>query len=315
MCSTRATLAGLKRTKKASDQMKSATPVEAMIVTGELVKNLGTNKFIPIVRQTAADPVVPRSVSTRIYVNLSIGKNEEKEFEKLVRDIHQTPKTRKPALGKNPYEATATGISMAGNLVVLPTGFADVNIEDAESAYLCGLEIARSGDFTAWRQLVRKVKEPLSATLIEWKKKYDGAHSMAISALPEMVLQAATIYSPLMAVALAGVESGQPKFNNQVGVLDELLRPKGWNAAGLTVVGSIPDALVFTYQSLHGAACLEVGELSLGVSLSRARVARAHHYEGVILYQDQQFSGWPESFNHTCTTAWRYLISYAAYCA
>ena len=48
-----------------------------------------------------------------------------------------------------------------------------------------------------------------------------------------------------MGVALAGVEAGREKFNNQLGILDELLRPKGWNSAGLTVVGSIPDAWNF----------------------------------------------------------------------
>jgi hypothetical protein len=112
-----------------------------------------------------------------------------------------------------------------------------------------------------------------------------------------------------MAVALAGVESGNPKFNNQQAMLDEFLRPKDWNAAGLTVVGSLPAALVYTYQALHGATCLEAGELGLAIALTRARVAPAHHYEGLIVHQEHQFMGWPESFNHTCTTAWQYLVS------
>ena len=36
---------------KKADEGKGGVGYEAMIVTGELVKNLGTSKFIPIVKQ------------------------------------------------------------------------------------------------------------------------------------------------------------------------------------------------------------------------------------------------------------------------
>lgn len=284
-----------------ADEGKGGVGYEAMIVTGELVKDLGTNKFVPIIRQSGGEPVVPRSVSTRLYVKLSAGQDFDREFERLVREIHQTPKVQKPALGRNPYGGGAI-------LATAQVSVTAVKIEDAESAYVAGLEIARGGDFKAWRELVRKVKEPLSGRLNGWRKKFDGAQSMKIAELPEMVLEAATIYSPLMAVALAGVESGNPKFSNQQAMLDEFLRPRDWNASGLSVIGSVPEALVFTYQALHGAACLEVGELPLAIALSRARVAGAHHYDGVIVHGEHQFTGWPESFNHTCTMAWQYLV-------
>ena len=292
-----------------ADEGKGGVGYEAMVVDGELVRDLGTNKFIPIIRQKAAEPNLPKSVNTRIYVNLSHGGNFEAQFEKLVRDIHQSPKTRKPTLGKNPFP-TVFPINPAAEVAgkeQAPQPKAE--IESAEVAYLTGLEVAKSGDFTAWRQLVRKVKGPLSARLNEWRRKYAGVGSMEYRALPEMVLQAATIYSPLISLALAGVESGQPRFINQTAMLDEFLRPKEWNAAGLTVVVSIPDALVFTYQALHGAVCLEIGELPLAIVLSRARVTRAHNYDGVIVHKDKELIGWPESFSHNATSAWMYLTS------
>jgi hypothetical protein len=31
----------------------------------------------------------------------------------------------------------------------------------------------------------------------------------------------------------------------------------------------------------------------------------------VIVHGEHQFTGWPESFNHTCTTAWQYLTALA----
>jgi len=75
---------------------------EAMIVTGELVRDLGTGKFIPIIRQTDTTPVVPTSVSTRRYINLSESADRDSELELLLRDLHDAP-SAKPPLRRSPY--------------------------------------------------------------------------------------------------------------------------------------------------------------------------------------------------------------------
>ena len=294
-----------------ADDGKGGVGYEAMIVTGELVKDLGTAKFIPIVRQAGGATKVPKCVSTRIWVNLSEGQKLDEQFETLLRELHNAPKLPKPPLVKNPFAGSSIAIAVQSVSALAEVGAVEAKVEDAEAAYATGLEIARRGDFIAWRQLVRKVKEPLSARLNQWRLNYEGARSMQITALPAMVLEAASIYSPLMGVALAGVEAGQPKFNNQLGILDELLRPKGWNSAGLTVVGSIPDALVFTYQALHGATCLDVGEVSLAIDLTRTRLTRAHHFEGVVLHRDHELIGLPKSFGDSFSGAWNFLVSLA----
>lgn len=56
--------------RKANDG-KGGVGYEAMVVTGELVRDLGTNKFVPIVRQTNDPKSRPHCVSTRFYVDLS----------------------------------------------------------------------------------------------------------------------------------------------------------------------------------------------------------------------------------------------------
>jgi hypothetical protein len=71
---------------------------EAMIVTGELVRDLGTSKFIPIIRQEIDPYQVPTSVSTRAYINLSEGPNADAEFERLLHELHDAG-PRKPTLG------------------------------------------------------------------------------------------------------------------------------------------------------------------------------------------------------------------------
>lgn len=75
---------------------------EAMIVTSELVRDLGTAKFIPIIRQNTGRPEVPTSVSTRRYVDLSDGDNRAAEMDRLLRDLHSVP-PEKPPLGRSPF--------------------------------------------------------------------------------------------------------------------------------------------------------------------------------------------------------------------
>ena len=71
-----------------ADEGKGGVGYEAMIVTGELVRDLGTSKFIPIIRQVADEVVLPKSLSTRFYVNLSEGQNFNEQFERLLRELH-----------------------------------------------------------------------------------------------------------------------------------------------------------------------------------------------------------------------------------
>lgn len=49
---------------------------EAMVVTGELVRNIGTSKFIPVIRQKIAEKILPKSMSTRFYVDMSLDDRE-----------------------------------------------------------------------------------------------------------------------------------------------------------------------------------------------------------------------------------------------
>jgi TIR domain len=86
-----------------ADDGKGGVGYEVMIVTGELVRNLGTGKFIPVIRQNTSDPVSPVCVSTRNWINLSEGPAYEEEYDKLLRHLHEAPKLRKPPIGPNPY--------------------------------------------------------------------------------------------------------------------------------------------------------------------------------------------------------------------
>jgi hypothetical protein len=88
---------------KKADEGKGGVGYEAMIVTGELIRNLDTTKFIPVIRQNPGEIKLPKSVSTRAYINLSNNQSLEQEFERLLRDLHQAPAVSKPPIGENPF--------------------------------------------------------------------------------------------------------------------------------------------------------------------------------------------------------------------
>ncbi|MEO7032873.1 MAG: toll/interleukin-1 receptor domain-containing protein [Polyangiaceae bacterium] len=85
-----------------ADAGRGGVGYETMIVTGELVQNLNTNKFIPLIRQTGSS-LRPRSLSTRRFVDFNDDSRFETSFEELVRALHATPAAVKPPLGANPF--------------------------------------------------------------------------------------------------------------------------------------------------------------------------------------------------------------------
>jgi hypothetical protein len=80
---------------------------EKMIVTSELIKNLGTAKFVPIVRQSASETRLPRCIAGRYYIDLSEGAAIADEQQKLLRELHSVPPD-KPTLGPSPFSLSPT---------------------------------------------------------------------------------------------------------------------------------------------------------------------------------------------------------------
>ncbi len=73
---------------------------EGLIVTAELAANIGTKKFIPLIRNSV-DRKVPTFLGPRYYLDFSADEEYETRLEELLQEIHQT--LTKPPLGANPY--------------------------------------------------------------------------------------------------------------------------------------------------------------------------------------------------------------------
>jgi hypothetical protein len=74
-----------------------------MIVTAELVKNLGTTKFVPLVRNSGGEKRVPVFLGSRVYVDFDDDAENGGRFQDLLRELHSEPALKKPPLGRSPF--------------------------------------------------------------------------------------------------------------------------------------------------------------------------------------------------------------------
>ncbi len=76
---------------------------EKMIVTAELVKNLGTKKFIPIVRDSDGEKQVPVFLGSRLYVDFDNNSMYDEKLMELLHELHGQKISSKPPIGSNPF--------------------------------------------------------------------------------------------------------------------------------------------------------------------------------------------------------------------
>ncbi len=279
---------------------------EAMVVTGELVQNIGTSKFIPVIRQKAIEKILPKSMSTRFYVDMSLDDHEQ--FEILLRELHQAPAVEKPALGKNPFAKSPSGKELPADKSQ-PLHLED--IADPAKIYSLAVNVAKSDDILQWRELIRNARKNIALGLAAWREKYPQVPSTK-EALIDQSIEGINEFAPLISMALAGIASGREKFTNQLSLLEEILNPRDWNQGGFTVVVGIPSAGAFIYQALHGAMCLYTDQVTHAISMVRSNMKFRNLNESIPIWQNHEIMGWPTSLGHNSEDAWNVLVSLPA---
>jgi len=94
---------------------------ERLIVTTEVVQNIDTKKFIPVVRNNAAALKVPKCIGPRFYIDCSDDSRYEDKLQDLLREIHGVPASAKPALGSSPFSSITPSV-VAPMRIAGPTG-------------------------------------------------------------------------------------------------------------------------------------------------------------------------------------------------
>ena len=278
---------------------------ERMIVNVELVQNLGTDKFIPIIRQASGKEKTPTFLGTRVYADFRNDSQFDAECEKLIRELHEIPIVEKPPLGKSPFPS-----------VELDTQLAEIpeQVKSTSEAYAAAVKIVRVGDVFGWRQLVKHIRPNVFKDLTQWRQdELDGQKPGSKEQLIQIVDKAVEIISPLMAVALAGVESGREEFRNQKSLFDDLQNIVGWNPAGYDVWIRLPNALGYVYHSLHGGISLSTNQIELALDLARVKIPVAGGTKFFHLWEMGEFRGYAESISGTrgghSLESWNYLVN------
>ncbi len=296
--------------RKANDG-KGGVGYEAMIVTGELVRDLGTRKFVPIIRQGGGETVVPDCVGTRLWVDFSKEEDFDTALGELIKTLHQTQHLAKPPLGPDPFAGLRTpGDESKARQVAAELSFESV-IGDAEAAYRIARSIASAGDTATWRKLLRTLQRRAGEDLIAWRSADESLPSLTDkdpSPLFDHASQGLSFFMPLFACLVAGAESGKEEFASQLGWIDELIQPIGWNRGGYTYWADFPQLLLFVGQALVGGMLMESRNSEAACNLATTRIPDNYRSrESKPLFLATGVTGWPESMNHTCTLAWGFL--------
>lgn len=89
--------------KSKSDARATGVAYERLVVTGELARNIDTNKFICALRLGDAADLIPHYASSRLYADFRNDPEYHDRLEDLLRDIYRVPALPKPPLGSNPF--------------------------------------------------------------------------------------------------------------------------------------------------------------------------------------------------------------------
>lgn len=301
--------------RKANDG-KGGVGYEAMIVTGELVKDLGTRKFIPVIRQTGEDTVVPHCISTRLYIDFSDDGNFDESLEELVKTIHKVVAATKPPLGPNPYAELST----PSPDTLVRQEQADAPFSDFEGnpvlAYRHASLRASAGDVVGWRRMMKALERQAASNLIAWRNDNPAiprASDRDFTDLHDHAALGVRCYAPFFAALLAGAESGQPEFCGQLGWIDEISKPQGWvPESGAAYWHDFPELLLFIGHALVGSMLMESQASKQVYELSTTRLPRRwREREQKALFKDTSVTGWPNAMLHTCTVAWAFLLKQA----
>jgi hypothetical protein len=79
---------------------------ERLIVTAELVANIDTKKFIPLLRDNDSKKLVPKFLGPRLFVDFRDDASYAATLDELLRELHGVSSSGKPPLGVNPFSGT-----------------------------------------------------------------------------------------------------------------------------------------------------------------------------------------------------------------
>ena len=111
---------------KKADAGVGGVGYERLIITSEVVENIDTKKFIPVIRGNPSSLKVPRCIGPRLYIDFVRDEDYAEKLEEILREIHNSPTSTKPPVGTNPFSGSVApggaGLRRVGPTGVTPSG-------------------------------------------------------------------------------------------------------------------------------------------------------------------------------------------------
>ena len=251
-------------------------------------------------RRRRSPTSAPTFLRTRNYIDFSDDDTYEERLTELIHELHQNPLTNKPPLGRSPFS------SPSSTRVATPTVSAltqPISIPEKPSSasdhYRIASDLVRASDLLGWRQLTKRLPSSVVSGLLQLRKDRIGDRPpRGHDDLFEVVDEAVSIASPLICIALAGVESAREQFREQKALLSELLYMPDWERSGYSAWIDIPYAISLSTNQMESA-----------ISLAKYKVPIRHSGSYTELWRESNLMGWSESFGGNCTSGWDYLAS------
>ena len=115
---------------------------EKMIVTAELMRSIGSNKLIPIVRQEGTF-ALPAFLRTKLFIDFSQDELFEQSFDDLVRAIHNAPLFVKPPVANQPFLPAAQTIERRADGLLEIMTFAVAEYETQQTGHFHITDVLR----------------------------------------------------------------------------------------------------------------------------------------------------------------------------
>jgi hypothetical protein len=286
--------------RKANEGM-GGVGYERLVVTGEIAKNIATEKFICVLKLGTKDESIPIFAQTRLYADFSNPSKYDDSLDELWRNIHQIPKQTKPPLGPLPTDITSQ--------TVVPPAISVEEFQGLISLVETGVSILRSKDTLGWKRLVSNIRRRNDAQLAQWRDaaiKFGASEEEWIKNLHSLL----DIIAPFLILSLVAIQSEIEELHKQFSFIDDLLTPHNWPKGGQARLVSAPEAMTLSYHYVVGAFLVIDQSQEDAIDLLRMRVRRVHYNDKLTeLRKCTEVMGWTDAIAGNCISAWNYLIN------
>jgi hypothetical protein len=155
-----------------------------------------------------------------------------------------------------------------------------------------------------WRQNLKITRQQAQSCLTDLASSISSQASNINSS--EILEQALLIVSDWISFVMAGIESCEDPFNQQIPILSELLIIDGWPKYGNTKFISIPFSIAHAYQAIFGALCIHLNQIDLAFRLSQTPFAEFGERGDRPLIQNFSIFGGPKALGENMEKSWEF---------